>query len=142
MVFPSFYKSKLEFKLENYSNVLFRLQEIESKLDTLKGQDQVVMTQVNPTPEPRRLSLPGRFTSLPDLSHSPNLQIPTPSSVNGRSPTSPRKFEKIVTDERKFETEENDDELSSTCSTSTLMEIKNMKKVRIDLLDIYLCLHL
>ena len=100
------------------------------------------MTQVNPTPEPRRLSLPGRFTSLPDLSHSPNLQIPTPSSVNGRSPTSPRKFEKIVTDERKFETEENDDELSSTCSTPTLMEIKNMKKVRIDLLDIYLCLHL
>ena len=103
------------------------------------------MTQVNPTPEPRRLSLPGRFTSLPDLSHSPNLQIPTPSSVNGRSPTSPRKFDKIVTDERKFEKgneEDNDDELSSTCSTPTLMEIKNMKKVRIDLLDIYLCLHL
>ena len=135
MVFLSFYKSKLEFKLENYFNVLFRLQEIESKLDTLKGQDQVVMTQVNPTPEPRRLSLPGRFTSLPDLSHSPNLQIPTPSSVNGRSPTSPRKFDKIVTDDSKFEKEneeENDDELSSTCSTPTLMEIKNMKKVRID----------
>ena len=103
--------------------IIPRLQEIESKLDNLpkkpsqrKENQSVGATQ---TPEPRRLSLPGRFTSMSDLAADEGFQ-------SG--------LEKLRTKceaEARVEIESLGPEsgLSSNCSTPTLMEIKNLRKV-------------
>ena len=113
-------------------SILFRLQEIESKLDTLKGKEALVVNQVTQafTPEPRRLSLPGKFTSLTDLSNAVNFDWlektdKTPSSHSKNAQT-----DNIVTIEDTIETEEDaKDDVSSTCSSPTLMELKTIRKV-------------
>ena len=108
-----------------------RLQEIESKLDTLKTQEHIASSQVNPTPEPRRLSLPGKFTSLPDLTLSPcpNMKL---FDEKARLSRSPQKLQdKDITEKVLHDENLDDSELSSNCSTPTLMEIKNIRKVHI-----------
>ena len=113
-------------------SILFRLQEIESKLDTLKGKEALVVNQVTQafTPEPRRLSLPGKFTSLTDLSTAATFDWlektdKTPPSHSKNAPT-----DNIVTIEDTIETEEDaKDDVSSTCSSPTLMELKTIRKV-------------
>ena len=112
--------------------MFFRLQEIESKLDTLKGKEALVVNQVTQafTPEPRRLSLPGKFTSLTDLSTAATFDWlektdKTPSSHSKNAQT-----DNIVTIEDTIETEEDaKDDVSSTCSSPTLMELKTIRKV-------------
>ena len=104
-------------------NIIARLQEIESKLDNLpkkpskaKESQSVGVTQ---TPEPRRLSLPGRFTSMPDL------------AADGGCPVGLEKLSNKCEAEGRVEIESLGPEsgLSSNCSTPTLMEIKNLRKV-------------
>ena len=76
------------------------------------------------TPEPRRLSLPGRFTSLPDLS------MQTPQKLTENTPQTVQKQSSPVQNNQDDVTDtEETEELSSTCSTPTLMEIKNIKRV-------------
>ena len=73
------------------------------------------------TPEPRRLSLPGRFTSLPDLS----MQTPQKLTEN----TVQKQSSPVQNNQDDVTDTEETEELSSTCSTPTLMEIKNIKRV-------------
>ena len=105
------------------NKIIPRLQEIESKLDNLpkkpsqaKERRSVGATQ---TPEPRRLSLPGRFTSMPDL------------AGGGGFPSGLEKLRTNSEAEAGVEIESLGPEsgLSSNCSTPTLMEIKNTRKV-------------
>ena len=115
LIIQNFYSLKL--------NIIARLQEIESKLDNLpkkpskaKESQSVGVTQ---TPEPRRLSLPGRFTSMPDL------------AADGGFPVGLEKLRNKCEAEGTVEIESLGPEsgLSSNCSTPTLMEIKNLRKV-------------
>ena len=111
-------------------SILFRLQEIESKLDTLKGKEALVVNQVTQafTPEPRRLSLPGKFTSLTDLSTAATFDWLEKTDKTPSSPT--KNADNIVTIEDTIETEEDaKDDVSSTCSSPTLMELKTIRKV-------------
>ena len=105
--------------------IIKRLQEIESKLDNLpKKSSQAKESQsvgVTQTPEPRRLSLPGRFTSLPDL-----------AADGGFAPVLEKLRSKCEAEgEGRVEIESLGPEsgLSSNCSTPTLMEMKNLRKV-------------
>ena len=113
-------------------SIFFRLQEIESKLDTLKGKEALVVNQVTQafTPEPRRLSLPGKFTSLTDLSTAATFDW---LEKTDKAPSSPTKnADNIVTIEDTIETEEDaKDDVSSTCSSPTLMELKTIRKVTV-----------
>ena len=112
------------------NNLIFRLQEIECKLDTLKTKEALVMNHAVQTPEPGRLSV--RCSSLPDLSTPSNVPIFI-TSFNAVD----KKTNEIVETDDKADTfidandnnvnveqvTDNNDELSSTCSTPTLMEI-------------------
>ena len=116
---------------------IHRLQEIECKLDTLKTKEALVMNHAVQTPEPGKLSV--RCSSLPDLSNPSNVPIFI-TSLNAAD----KKMNEVVETEEKTDTiidvnddnvnteqmTDNNDELSSTCSTPTLMEIKNIRKVR------------
>ena len=88
----------------------------------IMNKDKNDNSQVH-TPEPRRLSLPGRFTSLPDLS------VQTPTKLTVISPPSVQKQASPVQNNQEITDTEETEELSSTCSTPTLMEIKNIRKV-------------
>ena len=115
--------------LKRKISILFRLQEIESKLDTLKGKEALVINQVTQafTPEPRRLSLPGKFTSLTDLSTAATFDW---LEKTDKTPSSPTKNADNGTIEDTIETEEDaKDDVSSTCSSPTLMELKTIRKV-------------
>ena len=99
----------------------------------MKTKEAEVNVKVNVpvTPEPRRLSLPGRFTCLPDLSTPINIPLISPSRSK-QSSSSPVKAEKIKIEIEDVETPvpaDDEEELSSNCSTPTLMEIKNIRKV-------------
>ena len=85
--------------------------------------------QANLTPEPRRLSLPGKFTSLPDLTLSPcpNIKFTDEKARFSKSPQKSK--DKDNTEKIHHDTTLDESELSSNCSTPTLMEIKNMRKV-------------
>lgn len=100
------------------------LTQVTQVKQTFYKRIKVIMffSQVN-TPEPRRLSLPGRFTSLPDLS------IQTPTMLTGNSPPTVQKQSSPVQNTQEISLTEETEELSSTCSTPTLMEIKNIRKV-------------
>lgn len=111
-------KGRIDLAKDGLSLILKKLQEIESKLDNLPKKPS--QAQENPsvgatqTPEPRRLSLPGRFTSssLPDL---------TAGLENLRSKCEAEGGVEI-------ESLGPESGLSSNCSTPTLMEIKNLRK--------------
>ena len=112
--------------------MFFRLQEIESKLDTLKGKEALVVNQVTQafTPEPRRLSLPGKFTSLTDLSTGATFDWLEKTDKTPLSHSKNAQTDNIVTIEDTIETEEDaKDDVSSTCSSPTLMELKTIRKV-------------
>ena len=112
--------------------MFFRLQEIESKLDTLKGKEALVVNQVTQafTPEPRRLSLPGKFTSLTDLSPTATFDWLEKTDKTPPSHSKNAQTDNIVTIEDTIETEEDaKDDVSSTCSSPTLMELKTIRKV-------------
>lgn len=110
--------------IDVYNNdILPRLQEIESKLDNLpkkpsqaKESQSVGATQ---TPEPRRLSLPGRFSSMPDLVGGGGFPSGL-ETLRANSEAEPRV---------EIESLGPESGMSSNCSTPTLMEIKNMRKV-------------
>ena len=99
-------------------------------MDTLKGKEALVVNQVTQafTPEPRRLSLPGKFTSLTDLSTAATFDWLEKTDKIPSSPT--KNADNIVTIEDTIETEEDaKDDVSSTCSSPTLMELKTIRKV-------------
>ena len=100
-------------------------------MDTLKGKEALVVNQVTQafTPEPRRLSLPGKFTSLTDLSTAATFDW---LEKTEKTPTHSKdaQTDNIVTIEDTIETEEDaKDDVSSTCSSPTLMELKTIRKV-------------
>ena len=106
----------------------FRLQEIESKLDNLPKPRKKSQTRestsvgVPQTPEPRRLSLPGRFSSLTDLSGEGGVPSFLDEINNKREEAQVR---------LEIESLGPMSGTSSNCSTPTLMEMKNIKKVNI-----------
>ena len=107
--------------------IIARLQEIESKLDNLpKKSSQAKECQsvgVTQTPEPRRLSLPGRFTSMPDLAADGGF-APGLEKLRSKCEVEDRDRDRV-----EIESLGPESGLSSNCSTPTLMEIKNMRKV-------------
>lgn len=106
--------------------LIYRLQEIESKLDNLPKQKETKPTAeshcvpVTPTPEPRRLSLPGRFTSLSDVSGGAPSFLDTLNCSKTDGAQARLEIESLGPQSG----------LSSTCSTPTLMEMKNIRKVK------------
>ena len=101
-------------------------------MDTLKGKEALVVNQVTQafTPEPRRLSLPGKFTSLTDLSTAATFDWLEKTDKTPSSHSKDAQTDNIVTIEDTIETEEDaKDDVSSTCSSPTLMQLKTIRKV-------------
>ena len=97
----------------------FRLKDIESKLDNLKGTENTILTRH----DYRRHSLPGRISTLSNLSNATNLRedenniTPTPTGENN------------LDDNLQNESDSNLEEGRSNCSTPTFMEINPKLKV-------------
>jgi len=115
-------KSGLDIAKDGLSLILLRLKGIESKLDNLKTAETIIGTQN----ESRRYSLPGRFSTLTNISSENNLHqeddfnlTPTPTGENA-----PHDEQSNI----KNESDNTPDGMKSNCSTPTIMEINPKPK--------------
>ena len=100
---------------------------IESKLDSLKEAETTITTRH----DTRRSSLPGRFSTLTNLS-SDSIVLQLEDNIDDRTPTPTRGNIIDKHKEMKDESDLNHDETNSNCSTPTFMEIKPKIKVQRD----------
>ena len=105
---------------------------IESKLDSLKEAETTITTRH----DTRRSSLPGRFSTLANLS-SDSIVLQLEENTDDRTPTPTRGSNIDEHKEMKDESDINHDESNSNCSTPTFMEIKPKFKVQREQIIVY-----
>jgi len=110
-------KNGMDIAKDGLSLILERLKGIESKLDSLKDVENTVVGRL----DSRRCSLPGRFSTLPDISNDMILQL---EAGTERTPTPTRGVDEIEKDIKFME-----DDGKSNCSTPTFIEMKPVSKV-------------